>query len=228
VPDLSIALPSAKLEEEFLRIVDPDGKILAALEALGPVAGRDVIVLDSGGGAMAGRLAELGARVEAFRFPLADDDAARLTGWVGRADTVVVPWSEMASPGSRFLTEATALLRPGGRLLVIHDYGRDDVWMLAPDLHGRMVEWSHRKGPFLGDGYRVRVIHAWWTFDSMDQASEILETVFGTLGLKIASTMTRPKISYSVAIYHRSAPGVGGPDDVEAGTASGLVRSSAL
>lgn len=227
MPDLSIALPSAQLEEEFLRIVDPDGKMLAALQALGPVVDRDVIVLDSGGGALAGQLARMGARVEAFRFPLTDDDASRLTGWIGRADTVVVPWSELASPGSRFLAEATALLRPGGRLLVLHDYGRDDVWTFAPDLRRRMVEWSHRRGPFLGDGFRVRVIHSWWTFNSIEHASQVLETVFGKLGLEVASTMTRPKISYSVAIYHRTAPRVGGADEEEAGTASGLLRSSA-
>ncbi len=226
MPDLSLAPPSAALTEEFLRIVDPDGKIPAALEALGPVSGQDTLVLDSGEGALAARLAAMGARVDTFPFPLGDADAARLTGWVGRADAVVVPWSASAVPGSRFLAEASALLRPGGRLLVIHDYGRDDVWALWPELRPRMVDWSQRRGPFLGDGFRVRVIHSWWVFDSTERAAELLETVFGAAGAELASKMTRSRIAYSVAIYHRSAPlGREGSAASEAGSSPGLVRS---
>jgi hypothetical protein len=232
MPDLSIALPSERLEEEFLRIVDAEGKIPAALEALGPIAGRDVVLLEPGRGHLRGRLEAIGARVTGFSFPLADGAAAELTGWVGRADAVVIPWSPQASPGSRFLAEAAALLRPGGRLLVIHDYGRDDIWALLPDQRARLVEWSHRKGPFLREGFRIRVIHCWWTFDSIDQARELLEMVFGAAGLELTSKMTRPRLEYSVAIFHRSAP-EGGLDgghaetDAEADAGAGLVPSKA-
>ena len=240
MPDLSIPLPPGALEEAFLRIVDPEGKVPAALEALGPVIDRDVIVLDCGHGFRARQLAEMGARVASFEFPLCDADSEQLAGWVGRADAVVVPWSEMATPGSRFLAEASALLHPGGRLLVIHDYGRDDVWGLLPEQHERDVAWSQRNGPFLGEGFRIRVIHCWWTFESAEQASELLATVFGSAGVAIAEKMRRPRLEYSVAIYHRSAP-VAGDDAGDAGDAgegrraeadlagssTGLVRSAA-
>ena len=207
MPDLSIALPSGALEEAFLRIVDPEGKLPAALEALGPVVDRDVVVLDCGHGFRARQLAEMGARVAAFEFPLCDAASEGLAGWVGRADAVVVPWSEMAAPGSRFLAEAGALLRPGGRLLVIHDYGRDDVWGLLPEFRERDVAWSQRRGPFLGDGFRIRVIHCWWAFESIEQARELLGTVFGPAGVEAAERMRRLRLEYSIAIYHRSAPG---------------------
>jgi len=208
MPDLSIALTSPTLEEAFLRIVDPEGKLLAALEALGPVIDRDVIVLDCGNGFRARQLEEMGARVVAFEFPLCDASSEQLAGWVGRADAVVVPWSEMAAPGSRFLAEAGALLRPGGRLLVIHDYGRDDVWGLLPDQRERDMAWSNRNGPFLGDGFRIRVIHCRWSFESTEHARELLETAFGSAGVEAAERMKRLRLEYSVAIYHRSAPGV--------------------
>ena len=226
MPDLSIALPSAHLEEQFLRVVDAEGKIPAALEALGPVIDRDVVVLDCGHGYLCRQLDGMGARVAAFTFPLSDEAAAELTGWVGRADAVVIPWSDMAAPESRFLAEAGALLRPCGRLLVIHDYGRDDIWGLLPELRERMVAWSHRKGPFLGEGFRIRVIHCWWTFESIEQARELLETVFGAAGLEVAGKMTRPRLEYSVAIYHRSSS-PGAAEGVEAGASSGLVPSPA-
>jgi hypothetical protein len=237
MPDLSIALPSPALEEAFLRIVDPDGKLPIALEALGPVIDRDVVVLDCGRGYRARQLEAMGARVAAFDFPLCDASSEELAAWVGRADAVVVPWSELAAPGSRFLHEAGALLAPGGRLLVIHDYGRDDVWALSPELHDRDVAWSNRKGPFLADGFRIRVIHSWWVFESIEHARDLLGGVFGKVGEETADRMKRPRLEYSIAIYHRSAPraGVGGAesglgegaDEAElAGAGGGLVPSS--
>ena len=48
MPDLSAALPTPELVEAFLGVVDVEGKLLAALDDLGPVAGRDVVVLDAG------------------------------------------------------------------------------------------------------------------------------------------------------------------------------------
>ena len=239
MPDLSIALPSPRLEEAFLQIVDPDGKLPAALEALGPVVGRDVVVLDCGHGFRARQLEDLGARVAAFEFPLSDAATTELAGWVGRADAVVVPWSEMATPGSRFLAEAGALLRPDGRLLVIHDYGRDDVWGLQPEFRERDVAWSHRNGPFLGAGFRIRVIHSRWAFESVEEARELLGTVFGSVGEETAARMKRLRLEYSIAIYHRSARGVAAEGDAGAeasnaesvgaeysGAAPGLVRSA--
>jgi hypothetical protein len=221
MPDLSIALPSAELEEAFLRLVDAEGKVPAALEALGPVSGRDVVVLDSGHGLRVRQLEEIGARVAAFEFPLSDADAAELAGWVGRADAVVVPWSEMATPGSRFLAEAGSLLRPGGRLLVIHDYGRDDVWGLLPEVHERQVAWSQRNGPFLGDGFRIRVIHCWWTFESTEQARDLLGAAFGDTGVEVAEKMKRLRLEYSIAVYHRLAPGDAGAVAGGAGAVAG-------
>ena len=205
MPDFSMALPSAALDEQFGRVVDFEGKVPAALETLGPVVDRDVVVLDSGRGVLACRLEEMGARVDRFDFPLADGDAGRLAAWVGRADCVVVPWSEMAQPGSRFIAEAAALLKPCGRLLILHDYGRDDVWALFPERRERAIAWSHRRGPFLGDGFRIRVVHSWWTFESVEQARELLGTVFGQAGVEVADNLKKLRMEYSVAIYHRSA-----------------------
>ncbi len=206
MPDLSLALPSAELEEAFLRVVDVEGKVPAALESLGPVIDRDVAVLDSGRGFLARQLAEFGARVTAVPFPAPDAALADLAGRSRSLDAVVVPWSEMATPASSFIADASRLLRPGGRLLIVHDYGRDDVWALRPLDHERLVAWSQRGGPFLGTGFRVRVIHCWWTFASVEQARELLGVGFGALGLELAERIKRPKLEYNVAVYHRSEP----------------------
>ena len=120
---------------------------------------------------------------------------------------------------------------------MIHDYGRDDVWALRPELRERDVAWSQRKGPFLGAGFRIRVIHCWWTFESIEQARELLGTIFGEAGLEVAGRMKRPRLEYSIAIYHRDAPRVsagsrdgGGTVESVCGEASateGLVPSGA-
>lgn len=225
MPDLAMAFHPPEMEEAFLGVVDIEGKLIAALEDLGPVASRDVILLDAGRGFLERRLADIGARVIAVPFSDPQDEAAALARMAeipdGEADAVIVPWSQLAVPGSRFIADAQRLLRPRGRLLLVHDYGRDDVWGLWPERRDRAVAWSQRRGPFLGDEFRVRVIHCWWTFKSPEQARELLSAGFGPLGIELADRMKRLRLEYQVAVYHRSAPGpepeAAGPADVAPG-----------
>jgi len=210
MPDLSAALPTTDLEAAFLRVVDVEGKLIAALRDLAEIGGRRVILLDSGGGVRERQLAEAGADVTAVAFPDPQDEQAvraRIAELpAGEADAVIAMWSQLAVPGSAFVAEAERLLRPDGRLLLVHDYGRDDVWSLWPERQARQVEWSQRRGPFLGAGFRVRVIHCWWTFESIEQARDLLAAGFGELGIGLADGMKRPRLEYQVAIYHRPVP----------------------
>ena len=98
---------------------------------------------------------------------------------------VVAGWSAFR-PGSpewdEQLAQARRVLRPDGRLLVVHDYGRDEVTGLLgdPDRAARAASaWSRPSGPFLGIGFRVRVLHCWWRWDTLAEATELLTQVFG-------------------------------------------------
>jgi hypothetical protein len=119
---------------------------------------------------------------------------------------MVACWSAFRGAPADELAESDRLLRPGGRLLVVHDYGRDDVSRLlgARDAYG---PWSHRGGPFLGQGFKIRVVHCWWTFETLEAAQAFLPSAFGDAGRDLAASLTRPRLSYNVAVYHRTVRG---------------------
>jgi hypothetical protein len=204
VADLPVEL-STDLGERLSRVVDVEGKLLRALDALGPLAGRDVVLVDAGGGLRARQLQNLGARVIAAKAAANGD---RLDVPDGSADAVVSFWSAFrgAIPGE--LAEAARALRPHGRLLVVHDYGRDDVSHLLGD-RPDYGAWSKRNGPFLTAGFKMRVVHCFWTFQTLDDCGDFLNAAFADAGRAVAARLKRPRLSYNVAIYHRSFDGAG-------------------
>lgn len=196
--DLPVSLPS-ELEPTFVGALDRAGKLVAALEALGPVGDRDVLVVDAAGGPILGGLAAAGARLT----PVDLASPFRLSAADASADVVLGLWSAFRGVDAAELAEVDRVLRPGGRHLAVHDYGRDDV----SRLHGERPEygaWSQRTGPFLAGGFRVRVVHCFWEFESNDAATAFLTAGFGDVGTALAAELRRPRLSYNVAVYHRS------------------------
>ncbi len=197
---LPMALPT-ELEPAFVGALDPAGKLVAALAALGPVADRDVVVVDARNGPIVDGLREAGARINPVDltspFQLALDD--------GSADVVLGLWSAFRGVDRAELAEVDRVLRPGGRHLAVHDYGRDDVSRLH-DERPEYGAWSQRTGPFLTGGFRVRVVHCFWEFASQDAATSFLSAAFGERGTALAGTLRRPRLSYNVAVYHRTRP----------------------
>ena len=104
------------------------------------------------------------------------------------------------------LAEADRVLRPAGRLLVVHDYGRDDVSRLRGDLRST-ASGAVVTGRSCPTGFRIRVLHCFWTFDSVEHRVP---------GRRLrrcrpqgcGASLKRPRLSYNVAIYHRTRGGV--------------------
>ncbi|MEZ4596331.1 MAG: hypothetical protein R3C32_05485 [Chloroflexota bacterium] len=198
-----------QLPEPLVRAVDPEARLPAALEALGPVVGRDVVVLDASDGPGPRRLLALGAWV---RNP---SDGA-LAGLPDASADAIVAWRRGFSPDDRRwredIAQAGRVLRAGGRLLVVKDYGRDEVTpLLGDDARARrLVSFSHPKGPFLQAGFRVRVLHCWWRWETLEEATAELGRAFGDEGRSVARGMRRPRLAYKVAVYHADASALTG------------------
>ena len=197
---LPLSVPSA-LEPALLRAIDPGGKLVAALDALGPVRDRDVLVVGAADGPFVDGLRAAGARLQ--HVPA--DGPGRSAVPDASVDVVIGLWSAFRGVEAGETAEADRVLRPEGRLLVVHDYGRDDV----ARLRGEQPEygtWSHRSGPFLTGGFRVRVVHCFWEFPSIGEASLFLDGAFGAAGAELAAKLKRPRLAWNVAIYHRTRP----------------------
>lgn len=189
-----------QLAARLRRAFDAEAKVARALDALGPVASRDVVVVDGLGSPVTEGIQGLGARVTSVDLSV----PLRLGAPDGSADAVVGLWSAFRGPDAADEAEVDRVLRPGGRHLVVHDYGRDDVSRLFDPDRPEYGAWSQRTGPFLRGGFRVRVLHCWWTFDSLDDARDFLVAAFRDRGAAVATGLKRPRLAYKVAVYHRS------------------------
>ena len=195
----------ASLVPRLRAAADVEGKLVRALDALGPLAGHDVAFVDLPDGCLHDRLAAAG--IEGRRLPLTSPLALDVPD--ASVDALVTLWSAFRGVDDAGLREADRVLRPEGRLLVVHDYGRDDVSALRDPQSPEYRVWSRREGPFLADAqFKIRVVHCFWTFASMDEARAFLVDAFGEKGEAVGARLKRPRLSWNVAVYHRWRGGV--------------------
>lgn len=176
--------------------VDREGKIPRALAELADLPGRRVLLADGDEGLRAEQLRDRGATVS---FGAGDE--------AGPHDAYVSFWGGLhpdAGDAQERLELARSRLGTAGRIVLVHDYGRDDVARLLGDAERerRRIAWSDRKGWFVERGFKLHVVHCWWTFDSLDQAAELLGDAFGGTGSAIAAGLRRPRLAHKVCFYH--------------------------
>jgi hypothetical protein len=211
VADLPFAPVRPELSDRLIAAIDADGKIQRAIAALGCVVGADVVVLGDAPARVA-ELQEVGARVEVLSLPdeprpVPDDGLASLLGTLPAAsiDVLVGLWTTFVGASPASLAAADRALRAGGRLLVLQDYGRDDL----DDLRGaertaELVGWSRRDGWYLKAGFKIHVVHTFWRASDAAEAAQLLEAAFGSAGGSAAASLRRERVAHNVAIYHRT------------------------
>ena len=196
---------SAPLAQRLRAAVDLEGKIPNALETLGPLTARRVGFFD----VPAGPLLDTICARTAEAVPIAPAEPLRIDRPDGSLDAIVSLWSGFRGVDEAALAEVDRVLAPDGRLLVVHDYGRDEVSALVdPDAPQYRV-WSRREGPFLrGGGFKIRVLHCFWTFGSVEDAQTFLGEAFGERGIAAGAALRRPRLAWNVAVYHRWRGGI--------------------
>jgi hypothetical protein len=204
VADIPFEL-SAPLAQRLRAAVDLEGKIPNALETLGPLTDRRVGFFDVPAGHL---LDTICARAsEAVAIPLAEP--LRIERPDESLDAIVSLWSGFRGVDPASLAEVDRVLAPDGRLLVVHDYGRDEVSALGETDAPQYRVWSRREGPFLrGGGFKIRVLHCFWTFGSVEEAQAFLSEAFGERGTAAGAALRRPRLAWNVAVYHRWRGGI--------------------
>jgi len=204
--------------------IDVEGKLPRTLEALGPIAGRDIVVLEADGPRRVRQLLAAGGRVVVvtpqaraprLRRALAPEVASGAltiaagsvlaTGLPGAsADVVVSFWSAFRGGSDAEVAEAERVLRPGGRLMIVHEYARDDLSRLWPaERAEELVTWSRRDGWFLQHGFKIRVVHAFWTFPDLATLRDVAAELSGADATALLADVRRPRLSWKVVVYHR-------------------------
>lgn len=207
----------ASLAQRLRAAADLEGKIPRALEALGPLAGRRVGFVDVPEGPLLAGLRSPASEA----FPIAPGSPLAIDRPDGSLDAILSLWSAFRGVDPADLTEVDRVLAPDGRLLIVHDYGRDDVCGLAEPGAPQYGTWSRREGPFLrGGGFKIRVLHCFWTFSSIEEAQSFLGEAFGERGTVVGATLRRPRLAWNVAIYHRWRGGVAPAEDAAPASAT--------
>jgi hypothetical protein len=206
VSDYPPGLPG-EIVARYGHAFDVDDRLFRAIDALAPIDGRDVLLLAaSDDGPQASRVVARGGRVSTTM------DAS--TSLPGSADIVVGLWPELPTDGAASVLEdaLVTLARPGGLALVVQDYGRDDRGALTSTAATTSATTSvpdpsmtpgRREAPYLARGWKVRVIHCFWTFATLDEARGFVGT-FGEPGQILAARLRRPRVSHNLALLHRT------------------------
>jgi SAM-dependent methyltransferase len=201
--------------------IDPQQLVPATMAAIAPVEGYVLLDIGAGIGDRTIPYAQLAAHV----FALEPDPSILpvLRGRIkssGLTNVTVLPnsveaiplddasvdiayatWSCFFGPGSELgLSEVERVLRPAGTLLVVQNYGRDELaqaWTPDEAECETWVSW------FEEQGFACDIVDTVWQFSNPEQAVSVLEFLWGERARTYALQSHKAEYQYKVAIYHR-------------------------
>ena len=204
--------------------VDPEGRIPASMQAVAPIEGR--VLLDVGAGV--GDRTIVYARLSAHVYALELDPKALpiLRGRIkssGAANVTVLPagaeaiplendsvdvayatWSYFFGPGAEpGLTEVERVVRPGGDIVVVQNYGHDELARFWTPSEGECETWPLW---FKEHGFTCEVVDTVWRFPGPEEALAVLAFLWGESARAYVLESDRVEFGYKVAVYHRRVP----------------------
>ncbi len=219
--------PDPELHARLGEVIDPERKVLAALERILPLAGKRVADVGTGIGHYPMLLARHTGRtygiesdpalLEAARQRATDSHQPNLRIVEGtpehlplRDGAVDVVLSGLIEPDDASLpaiAEALRVLRPDGRLIVIGYYGRDAMSaLLEPEVVAHAREATQRRtGWWLRHGFKIKVVHCRIDVSDPDVALEILPRLYGDRARAFLMGPHPPSLELKLGLYHLAA-----------------------
>ncbi|HEX6128139.1 MAG TPA: class I SAM-dependent methyltransferase [Candidatus Limnocylindria bacterium] len=217
--------PDAGLYARLGEMVDPDRKVLAALERIVPLSGKRIADVGTGIGHYPMLLARRTARTygieaddelrtEARRrateahqpnIRIVAGEPERLPLRDGAVDIVLSGTIEPDDAALPAVDEALRVLRPGGRLVVLGYYGRDDLAsLLEPEVVAHALEATRRRtGWWLRHGFKIKVVHSRIDLSDEEAAMELLPRLYGDRGLAFLMGPHATSLELKIGLYHR-------------------------
>ncbi len=208
--------------------VDPGRRLVAAIDRIVPLSGRRVADVATGIGELPVILARRTGRVygvesdpellaEArrrsaglhqpnIRFVEGRPEAVPLRG--GVVDIVLNAALAADDASLPAVDEALRLLRPGGTLIAIGHYGRDDLAaVLEPEVVAHTVAATQRRsGWWFRHGFRLKVVHTRIEFRDPETAHRLLATLYGDRGRAFLMGRGGVSLELKLGLFHRSRP----------------------
>lgn len=220
--------PDPDLHARLGDVIDPDRKVLAALERIVPFSGKRIADVGTGIGHYPMLLARHTGRTYGIESEPELLEAARVRAGQahqpnirivegrpealplrdGAVDVVLHGLIEADDAYLPAIAEAMRVLRPGGRLIVMGYYGRDDVGpLLDPGVVRNAHEATQRRtGWWLRHHFKIKVVHA--RFDLRDEATaqELLVRLYGDRGRAFLAAPHRTSLELKLGLYHQARP----------------------
>jgi SAM-dependent methyltransferase len=216
--------PDPELYHRLGEMIDPGRKVLAALERIVPLSGKRIADVGTGIGhypmLLARRtartygiesdpalLGEARSRASAAHQPnvrMVEGEPTALPLRDGAVDIVLHGLIEADDAWMPAIREALRVVRPGGRLVVMGYYGRDDVApLLEPEVVAEARHATQRKtGWWLRHGFKIKVVHARLDLRDSETAHDILPRLYGDRARAFLMTAHPPMPELKLGLYH--------------------------
>lgn len=220
--------PDPELHARLGEVIDPERKVLAALERIVPLSGKRIADVGTGIGHYPMLLARHTGRtygiesepalLEAARFRaghahqpnirIVEGEPSALPLRDGAVDVVLHGLIDPDDASLPAVTEALRILRPGGRLIVMGYYGRDDVGpLLEPQVVAQALEATQRRtGWWLRHDFKIKVVHARLDLHDEATAQRLLVRLYGDRGRAYLMGPHRNSLKLKLGLFHRAKP----------------------
>ena len=205
-------------------VIDPERKVLAALERIVPLAGKRIADVGTGIGHYPMLLARHTGRTYGIESDPALLDVARqrandahqpnlriveggLDALPLRDEAVDIVLCGLIEPDDTSLpaiAELQRVLRPGGRLVVVGYYGRDQVAsLLAPEVVANALAATQRRtGWWLQHGFKIKVVHSRIDISDGATAMELLPRLYGDRARAFLMAPHPASLTLKLGLYH--------------------------